>query len=167
MKQKKPLRAKTGLAQKTKLQSAKPLQAKNAPAKRRSKRIDIKAANLARAIWRTKGKCESCKAKAGDKQMQGAHIIGTGASPRLASDLRNGFCLCASCHRRYTSDPLAFHEFTMTTWAKDYYKTLRRLQKRTERVNWPERIDFLKDIKRAIEAGEMDVEVARTYEDEY
>jgi HNH endonuclease len=129
----------------------------------RSKRKDKVAADLARAIWRLHGKCENCYAKP-PKQLQGAHLIGTGASISLCSDLRNGFCLCASCHRYFTSDPVAFNEFIMGSWAEKYIKTLRRLQKESRKQDWDDRIDFLKEIKRAIEAGEMTIAESREYE---
>lgn len=155
---KKPLQAKTSLTAKKSL-TGRPIK------KRRSKRIDIKCHNLARSIWRMRGRCENCNKDGTQVQLQGAHIIGTGAAPRIGSDLRNGMCLCAMCHRYYTDQPVEFAKFISTSWAEKYYKTLFKLSKITGLpVGWEDRMDFLKEIKRAMEAKEMTIEEARNYE---
>lgn len=162
----KVLRRKATLQARINLKPKTPL-AKKPLRKRKSKRKDIKAANLARSIWRTIGYCENCKRGTSEVQLQGAHIIGTGASPRLCSDLRNGLCLCSHCHRVFTSDPLSFYEFLDGYLPKGRLKMLRLLQKSTEKVDWDERLEFLNDIKHQIEAGELTIAQAREYEPVY
>lgn len=133
-------------------------------------KIDKKAANLAREIWRLRGKCENCGRSAPQYQMHGAHIIGVGTARRIASDLRNGFCLCSICHRYFGDHPVEFTEFIMKSWAGKYYKTLKRLSQPHSgpKIDWLDRMDFLKEIKRAMLAGEMTIEQARSYElDDY
>ena len=135
--------------------------------KRQSKKKNIVAANLARAIWRTKGYCEDCgRTKADGWQMQGAHVFGTGAYPRLAGDIRNGMCLCAACHRKWTNNP-EWYVFVQQSRLEKYYKTLLGMSTNWQKVNWLDRIDFLRELLRAIEAGEMSVEEACDYETEY
>lgn len=124
------------------------------------------AADLAREIWRMKGKCENCqKTKADGWQLHGAHILGVGAHIRVCSDLRNGFSLCASCHRYFEDNPFDFVEFVNGSWAEKYMTTLRRLARPGgPKISWDDRIDFLKEIRRAIKAGELTIEEAREYE---
>lgn len=147
-----PLRAKTNL------------QAKTTVKKRKSKRRDVKAANLARYIWRQIGYCEYCLKRWDEVQLQGAHIIGTGASPRLCSDLRNGISLCSYDHRRFTSDPLAFYEWLLDYLPDGRLALLRQLQKSEERIDWDARLEFLNDIKKALDAKEITLEEAIGYE---
>ena len=135
--------------------------------KKKSTTKNVIAANLARVIWRTKGFCEDCGRKYSDGwQMQGAHVFGTGAYPRLAGDIRNGMCLCAACHRKWTNNP-EWYNFVKESRVGKYYITLLSMSTRSEKVNWLDRIDFLNEIKRAIEANEMTVEEACEYETEY
>lgn len=101
------------------------------------------------------------------RQLQGAHIIGVGTAIRICSDLRNGFSLCSTHHRWFHDHPHDFTEFVEGSWAEAYMPTLRRLavRKSTDaKIDWDDRIDFLKEILRAIEAGEMTLEAARGYE---
>jgi antirestriction protein len=143
------------------VQTKKPLK------KRQSKKKNIVAANLARAIWRTKGFCEDCsRTKLDGWQMQGAHVYGTGAYPKLCSDIRNGMCLCSACHRKWTNNP-EWRTFVLDSRVAKYYEPLHRLNNQHTKVDWVERIDFLKEILRAINEGEMTVEAACEYETEY
>lgn len=130
--------------------------------------IDKKAANLAREIWRLRGSCENCGKTKDQGQLQGAHIIGVGTARRISSDLRNGFCLCSFCHRYFTDHPHDFTEFIDGSWAEKYISTLRKLaiRKPTDfKVDWKDRVEFLKEVKRAILAGELTIEGAREFED--
>lgn len=127
-----------------------------------------KAANLAREIWRLHGICENCGAKAKDRQMQGAHILGVGSHPRIQADVRNGFCLCSVCHRRFHDNSYDFNEFIEGSWAERYIKTLRSkaIRKFSDpKIDWDLKIDQLKEIKRAIIAGELTIEQARELEE--
>lgn len=125
------------------------------------------AADLAREIWRIQGKCENpnCRSKVTEPQLHGAHILGVGAHVRVCADLRNGMCLCATCHRYFEDNSFDFTEFVMTTWAAEYIDELRVLARPGgPKIDWQDRIDKLKDIRRAIKAGEMTIEEARAYE---
>lgn len=127
-----------------------------------------KAADLARSIWRLRGSCENianCKSKTSSPQLQGAHILGVGAHIRVCADLRNGFCLCASCHRYFEDNSFEFVEFVNGSWAQPYMETLRRLARPGgTKIDWDDKIDQLKAIKKAILDGEMTIEQARDYE---
>lgn len=159
MKQNKPLQTKTALKAKTQLK------AKGSLRRGKGKRVDVKAADLAREIWRlAAGRCEYCAKPKGEVQLQGAHIIGVGTARNISSDLRNGFSLCAYHHRYFHDHPVEFSAWIKTTWADKYYKTLYSKHLEGGRVDWDDRIDFLREIKRAIVAGEMTIEEAREYE---
>lgn len=134
---------------------------------RRRKAKHIVAHDLVRSIWRLRGKCEDCgRTKEQGWQMQGAHVYGTGAHPRIGSDLRNGMCLCASCHRKWTNNP-EWKEFVLGSRVGKYYFTLLRLTQNHQKVDWLDRVDFLREIKRAIIVGEMTIEEACEYETDY
>lgn len=135
--------------------------------KRKSKKKNIVAANLARAIWRTKGYCEDCSRKKSDGwQMQGAHVFGTGAYPRLAGDIRNGLCLCSACHRKWTNNP-EWKDFVLKSRVGKYYLTLLSMSTNYEKVDWLDRIEFLEDMLEDIESSEMTIEEACEYENVY
>ena len=122
------------------------------------------AADLARSIWRLRGSCENCGRKP-PYQLHGAHILGVGAHIRVCADLRNGFCLCSSCHRRFEDNSFDFVEFVNGSWAAKYMKTLRRLARPGgPKIDWDDKLDQLKAIKKAMLAGEMTIEEAREYE---
>lgn len=126
------------------------------------------AADLAREIWRLGvGHCEargmndwSC-----GKQLQGAHWFGKGSHIRICSDLRNGFSLCSVCHRRYHDDSAAFVRFVDGHPNKQYENRLRELMKPGgPKIDWADRIDFLKEIRRALKEGELTLDEARKFE---
>lgn len=123
---------------------------------------NLKAANLARAIWRTVGYCEYDRCGG---QLQGAHIYGTGAYPRLRDDLRNGLSLAAHCHRRFTDNPMEFTDWIRTTKYKKYLQPLLDKHNAPKQfVDWDDRLIFLKDVLKQIEAGELTLDEARGYD---
>lgn len=126
----------------------------------------MKAHDLVRSIWRLKGYCEDCAKPAGEVQLQGAHVFGTGSYTRLGSDLRNGMCLCSACHRKWTNNP-EWKTFVLAHPVGKYYNTLLKMGTNGQRVNWQERLDFLNEIKRAMLANEMTIDEAREYETDY
>lgn len=124
-----------------------------------------KAANLARAIWRTRGYCENCGPTKTAGKLDGAHFLGVGAYIRICSDLRNGFCLCFPCHRKYHDDPGFALTVATKVGAVTYEKALRKAaQPSLVKIDWDERIAFLKGILKQIEAGELTIEGARALE---
>lgn len=128
----------------------------------------LKCTDMARKIWRTAGKCEAgryCKSKKNSPQLQGAHIFGVGAYPRLRDDLRNGLSLCATCHRYWTSSPLDFAEFVKKTKYAKYLQPLRDKSNAPKtKVFWNERLEELKDVFDRIMEGELTLDEAREYE---
>jgi hypothetical protein len=68
-------------------------------------------------IVRGVGRCEACGSK---ERLQAAH----GFSRRYRAtrwDLRNGVCLCAGCHVRYTHDPLGWEDWLKFWLSRDVY----------------------------------------------
>lgn len=132
------------------------------------KRIDKVATDLARKIWRLEGRCEYPKCentKGDDKQLQGAHIFGVGAYPRLRADLRNGLSLCSLCHRRFTDNPIDFTDWIRTTKYKKYIQPLKDKNNGPKvKVDWDEKLAELKDIFRAVRDKEITLDEARLYE---
>lgn len=153
---------KTELKQTTRLQAKRSLAKK--PVKRGKTKVNKKAWDIARAIWRLHGSCEYCGKRLGEVQLQGAHIIGVGSAPRIGADLRNGFSLCSYHHRHFSSYPHEFVEWVDTTWAKEYMPELRRLSKEADKPDWEQVIARLKGVKQDIEAGSLTIEEARQQE---
>lgn len=126
-----------------------------------------KAADLAREIWRLRGYCEARSVDdiKCDSQLQGAHWYGKGSHIKICSDLRNGFSLCSVHHRRYHDNAEAFLKFVKGHPLYKYRDSLETLMRPgPPKVNWDDRIDFLKEIKRAIKAEELTIEEAWEYE---
>jgi hypothetical protein len=143
------------------------------------KRIDKVATDLARKIWRLEGHCEgndvpdsvweciSVRVGNTSPQLQGAHIYGVGAYPRLKTDLRNGMSLCSNCHRHFTSSPLEFTDFVRRTKYKKYLQPLRDVNNGPKiKMDWDDRLAFLKDVFKQVRDGEMTLDEARAYDEE-
>ena len=126
------------------------------------RRADLKATDLARSIWRLEGVCEydNCGG-----QLQGSHIFGVGAYPRLRDDLRNGLSLAAHCHRMFTDNPIAFADWIRTTKYKKYLTPLLDKHKVYRKRFWSERIAELKQIKKEVESGQITLKEARELEE--
>ena len=142
-----------------------------------AKKDDGKATDVARKIWRQVGRCEATDVKASvwvcksvesgnsSPQLQGAHIYGVGAYPRLKVDLRNGMSLCSNCHRFFTSSPVEFADFIRQTKYAQYLQPLRDKNNGPKvKVFWDEKLAELKDVLKQIEAGELTIDQARLYE---
>jgi len=72
------------------------------------KRPYRKAIELAKKLAKERDgyTCLRCgRSKQGGYQIQGSHIFGIGAHPRLAAEILNIKALCASCHRWWHSSP--------------------------------------------------------------
>lgn len=126
-----------------------------------SKGKHLRATDLARAIWRSIGYCEHCGKNAQNYQMQGSHIFGVGAYPRLRDDLRNGLSLCSMCHRDFTDNPIKFADWIRTTKYAQYIEPLMEKNKSFDKRFWDERLVELKDIKHQIETGDLTLDEAR------
>ena len=130
---------------------------------RKFKGAKAKADTLYSLIIRSLGYCEAegRDGRACSSQLQTAHICSRRYSA-TRTDTRNAFCLCFSHHRYYTDFPREFSKFITDTWAQEYYETIRQKSVRPTKVNWEERVEFLKRIK----DGEISLAEAREMEDE-
>jgi hypothetical protein len=108
-----------------------------------------KATKLHAEIIRALGYCEHCGST---HILQCAHIISRRYS-NTRTDLRNAFCLCASCHRRFTDWPREFSHFISDTWAAELYDSLKDKANLSLKVDWDTRLEFLKDIKKRLDSG--------------
>ena len=132
-----------------------------------SRRRDLVATDLARKIWRQVGYCEHCMKDGSVVQLQGAHIYGVGAYPRLRDDLRNGMSLCSHCHRDFTDNPRKFSEWLKDTKYEKYMTPLAKKNMTFTKRFWDERIKELRSILKEIESGEITVDDAREMEDNH
>ena|SRR3990167_7694357 len=129
---------------------------------KRYKKQKGKADELFSRVIRSQGFCEAegyddhrCSS-----QLQTAHIV-TRKRSATRTDTRNAFCLCFAHHRFYTDYPRQFSRFITTTWAQDYYETVYQKSIVPTKVNWEERVEFLKRIINE----ELTLEEARKMED--
>lgn len=104
------------------------------------------ADELFRRIIRQRGACENCGQQRYDL-LQTAHIIGRKFSATRC-DESNAFCLCASCHARFTDHPDEWLDYVDRTIGMDEYF---RLKQRAEAgitvssaVFWSVEVDRLK-----------------------
>jgi hypothetical protein len=128
---------------------------------KRYKGDKAKADKLFSETVRSKGYCEAegyagreCKGR-----LECAHIISRRYSA-TRTDTRNAFSLCSSHHFWFTDHPREFSRFISTTWAGQYYDFIYQRATTPTKVDWGERITFLKQI---IE-GKMTLEEARRLE---
>ena len=140
------------------------------------KKAKGKATKLHSIIVRSTGYCEACGAKCacGDKwkhgvcKLQCAHLEGRTASG-TRTQLRNAFCLCASCHRKFTDKPLTFSRFVTTTWAQPYRDRLLELsrpQTKGQKMDWDEEVIRLTAMRDDIKEGRLTLVEARELEHE-
>jgi hypothetical protein len=121
-----------------------------------------KADDIFSEVIRSFGSCEA-EGYAGRRctnQLQAAHIITRGRSA-TRTDTRNAFSLCFGHHRFFHDYPREFSRFISGTWAQEYYDHLYEKSITPTKVNWQERVDFLKRIK----DGEISIKEARSLED--
>lgn len=96
-------------------------------------------------------------------QIQTMHII-TRKRSATRTDLRNAMAGCFAHHRYFTDYPRQFSRFITSTWAQKYYDVVYQKSITPTKVDWEERVEFLQDIKRAIESKELTIKEAREYE---
>lgn len=123
------------------------------------------ATRLHSKVIRMIGMCERCLDENYEK-LQAAHIISRKYNS-TRTDLRNAFCLCASCHRFFTDHPTEFGNFVRSRVGSEGYKLIYQkslvTQKGTDAF-WQDRIDFLKDVAERVQEGELTIQEARLYE---
>ncbi len=93
-----------------------------------------KATKLHALITRSKGECEKCGST---HALQCAHIISRKYG-RTRTHLENAFCLCASCHMRFTDNPVEFGEFTIEMIGEDKYYELVHERNSIVKMDWEE-----------------------------
>lgn len=92
------------------------------------KRADV----LFSRIVRSRGRCEACGRT---DSLQCAHIVSRRFNAtRCMED--NAFCLCASCHLRFTEWPLEFAGFVIGRIGEDAYYALKRKAELGGKVDW-------------------------------
>jgi hypothetical protein len=92
------------------------------------------ADKLCGQIVRARGVCEGCGGFGSQAVLQWAH----GLSRRYHAtrwNLLNSFCLCRSCHYRWTLRPLEFDEWLRDVWGQLVYDELRRIALKNEPVD--------------------------------
>ena len=77
--------------------------------------------------------------------LQCAHIISRKYS-WTRTDLDNAFCLCASCHRFFTDNPVEFGIFTIDKIGDDKFDELIEKRNCIDKFDWEEEADRLKVI---------------------
>lgn len=134
---------------------------------KRYKGAKAKADKLFSEIIRSVGYCEAegfddikCS-----NQLQTMHII-TRKRSATRTDLRNALCGCFAHHRYFTDYPRQFSRFITQSPAQPYYDAIYQKSIVPTKVDWDERVEFLEDIKEAIDEGELDLATARLYEAE-
>jgi len=98
-----------------------------------------KATKLHALIVRSRGRCEGCGSR---HVLQCAHIISRKYS-WTRTNLDNAFCLCASCHRYYTDNPVEFGTFTIDKIGEEKYDELRQRRLSIDKFDWDEEANRL------------------------
>ncbi len=127
---------------------------------KRFKGAKAKADVLFSKIIRSIGECENCYKT---EHLQTAHIISRRYS-NTRTDLRNAFCLCAGCHRRFTDHPREFSRFITRTWAQEYYDHIYRKSQEVGKIDWDDEVFRLKQIKSWLDNNEMTLDILREQE---
>jgi len=106
-----------------------------------------KATRLHAQIIRSHGECEACGST---NALQCAHIISRKYA-RTRTMLENAFCLCASCHRIFTDNPVDFSQFVLEKIGDAGYAELLAERNRIDKVDWEEEAcrlkKMIKDLK--------------------
>lgn len=116
---------------------------------KRFKGAKAKCDTLFSLIIRSIGECENCYST---QWLQCAHIISRRYS-NTRTDLRNAYCLCARCHRKYTDHPREFSKFITDTWAQEYYEDIYQKSQLVNKLNWDDELHRLKQIKKELDSG--------------
>jgi|TARA_Y100000296_G_C4975326_1_gene157940 hypothetical protein len=101
-----------------------------------------KATRLHAQIIRALGFCQSCGSS---HSLQCAHIVSRKYA-RTRTSLDNAFCLCASCHRRFTDNPVEFGKFTLEQLGVTAYDALIVERNRIDKMDWEEEVVRLSEI---------------------
>lgn len=103
-----------------------------------------KATRLHSLIVRSRGYCQKCSTTL---NLECAHIIGRSyASTR--TDVENAYCLCKSCHIRFTAHPDEWMQWVDDTIGRDEYDRLKAkaVAGIGVKVDWAAEVERLKTI---------------------
>ncbi len=92
-----------------------------------------KATKLHSVVVRARGACECC----GDDyypNLQCAHIV-TRERNATRTDETAAFCLCKSCHMRFTHDPLEWVDFVVSKIGREAYDAIQFRSKAGVKAN--------------------------------
>lgn len=92
-----------------------------------------KADKLFSQVIRSRGGCENCGEQEYAK-LQCAHVVSRRFNATRV-DTDNAFCLCWTCHRRFTDWPLEFAEFVEKKMGRPAYLALRLKAEAGVKVN--------------------------------
>ena len=109
--------------------------------------------------------CESCGISGGKKgsglpQMECAHIYGR-ANKAVRWDTLNALCLCHTCHRKFTENPLDFQKFLVGYVGQGYLDILNEKRQAIFKTNKAIRSEIAKHYRaqvKLLEAGPHDLE---------
>lgn len=110
------------------------------------------AIELHSKIIRSIGECERCYST---ESLTCAHIIKRRFS-NTVTDLRNGICLCITCHRYLEDHPREFSRFISDTWAEQYYDAVYAKSQEVGKINWDDEYERLKEIKKRLATESLD-----------
>lgn len=103
-----------------------------------------RATRLHALITRDFGKCMKC---GNTHALQCAHIISRKYA-KTRTDLNNAFCLCASCHMKFTDNPVDFGKFVIDKIGnKNFSKLRKKAYNTTKKMDWEEEYKRLKEIQ--------------------
>lgn len=109
---------------------------------KKAKGIKGKCDTLFRKIVRSLGYCQRCGSTS---FLQCAHIISRRYSA-VRTDLRNAWCLCASCHRRLTDWPNEHMAYVAETIGIELYDELKQKAEFTMKFDWEQEYIRLRNL---------------------
>jgi hypothetical protein len=111
----------------------------------RAKGAKAKADKFFSLVVRSLGYCEACRSH---MNLQTAHIRSRRFS-NTRCELLNAFCLCASCHRKFTDEPLLFASFVHEKRTPSEIAWLQRKSHDIAKVDWEQVASHLEHLYRA------------------
>lgn len=91
-------------------------------------------------IIRSRGYCLNCGS---NRNLQCAHIISRTYSGTRC-DPRNAWCLCATCHFRFTAWPREHSQFITKTIGSEIYDEIKLKAESINKINWDDELIKLK-----------------------
>jgi hypothetical protein len=82
--------------------------------------LKAKATKLHAEVVRARGRCEGCGST---RNLQCCHIL-TRSFAATRTDLGNAICGCASCHAKWTANPLLFGDFVRSLYGREHLERI-------------------------------------------